>query len=233
MTEGNRVSMLQPCMKELSDNSIKWTKVLLRCGVVLGPLFYLVVTVQAFTRAGFDLRRHPLSLLSLGDAGWIQIANFILTGLLAILCAYGMRRFLRGSRAGTWGALLIAIFGLGMIIGGLFSADSALGFPPGTADIPPAATSWHAVLHAIGFCMALVSLIVASFVYTRRFISLGYRGWGLYSLATGIVAPILIIVGMRNADRASISFALATAIAFGWLAAISVRLLTELAKTAK
>jgi Protein of unknown function (DUF998) len=45
-----------------------------------GPLFILVGLLQAFTRDGFDLRRHPLSLLSNGDLGWIQIANFIVTG---------------------------------------------------------------------------------------------------------------------------------------------------------
>jgi hypothetical protein len=54
---------------------------LLVCGVALGPLFYVVVVLQILTRTGFDIRRHPLSLLSLGDAGWIQIANFILTDL--------------------------------------------------------------------------------------------------------------------------------------------------------
>ena len=62
-------------------------KFLLACGVALGPLFYVVVVAQIVTRTGFDISRHPLSLLSLGDAGWIQITNFILTGLLAIACS--------------------------------------------------------------------------------------------------------------------------------------------------
>ena len=106
---------------ELSNDSQQWTKALLACGVLLGPLFYLVVLIQMFTRPGFDIRQHPLSLLSLGDAGWIQITNFIVTGLLAILCAFGMRRLLRGGPGGTWGPLLIGTYGLGMIIAGLFS----------------------------------------------------------------------------------------------------------------
>jgi hypothetical protein len=216
-------------MKDLPDNPVGRTKALLSCGVVLGPLFCLVIVVQAFTRAGFDLRRHPLSLLSLGDAGWIQIANFTLTGLLTFMCASGMRRFLRGGSAGTWGPLLIGTFGLGMIIGGLFSADPAPGFLPGTPDIPPVAMTWHAVLYAVGFFVAFVSMIAASFVHARRFTSLGHGRWSLYSLATGAVAPMLIFVGISNADRASVSFALATAVAVGCLAAVSVRLLTELA----
>ena len=50
-------------------------KFLLACGLALAPLFYVVVVAQMLTRTGFDIGRHPLSLLSLGDAGWIQIAK--------------------------------------------------------------------------------------------------------------------------------------------------------------
>ena len=65
---------------------------LLACGVLAGPLFLAVLMIQAFTREGFDLSRHPLSLLSLGDLGSIQIANFVVTGALFVACAIGMRR---------------------------------------------------------------------------------------------------------------------------------------------
>lgn len=77
------------------------TRTLLACGVLAGPLFLSTVLAQALTRDGFDARRHPLSLLSLGDLGWIQIANFIIVGILATTSAVGMRRMLRDGRAGT------------------------------------------------------------------------------------------------------------------------------------
>ena len=38
----------------------------------------------------------PKILLALGDHGWIQIANFVITGLLLIACAAGLRQVLRG-----------------------------------------------------------------------------------------------------------------------------------------
>ncbi len=84
------------------DSSL--TKILLICGTISGPLFIVVVLTQFFTRDGADIHRLPLSLLSLGDLGWIQIANFIITGLLALACAVGIRRVLAGSKSGTWGA---------------------------------------------------------------------------------------------------------------------------------
>src|SRR3977135_2182016 len=99
------------------------TRLLLACGVVAGPLFMVVALVQAFTRPGFDLRRHAISMLSLGDLGWVQIAHFELPGLLAIALAVGMRRALHPGPAGTWGPPLIAAYGLGFIIAGIFRID--------------------------------------------------------------------------------------------------------------
>ena len=130
------------------------SKFLLACGVALAPLFYVVVAIQMLTRLGFDIRIHPLSLLSLGDAGWIQVVNFVLTGVLAIACCVGMRRALRNARGGTWGPLLIGLFGLGMIAAGLFPPDPLLAFPPGTVAEIPAHMSGRAALHGVGFFVA-------------------------------------------------------------------------------
>ena len=68
------------------------TRVLLACGVVAGPVYVGVGLIQMLVRDGFDIRRHALSLLSNGDLGWIQVANFLVTGLLVIVGAAGMRR---------------------------------------------------------------------------------------------------------------------------------------------
>ncbi len=40
------------------------TRAMLNAGVVAGPFFVLVSLAQAFTRDGFDLRRHAFSMLS-------------------------------------------------------------------------------------------------------------------------------------------------------------------------
>ena len=71
---------------------------LLTAGIVAGPLFLVLWALQAFTRDGFDPGRHPISLLSLGDLGWIQIANFVVTGALFVACAVGLRRVLHPGR---------------------------------------------------------------------------------------------------------------------------------------
>lgn len=63
------------------------TRTLLTCGVVAGPLYIVVVVLQMLTRDGFDISRHPASMLSNGEQGWIQIATFAVSGLLFVACA--------------------------------------------------------------------------------------------------------------------------------------------------
>lgn len=200
------------------------TNFLLACGVALGPLFYVVVVAQILTRSGFDIRRHPLSLLSLGDAGWIQVANFILAGLLAMACAVGMRRAMLNTSGGSLGPAFAAAFGLGMIVAGLFPPDPLLGFPPGASERIPSQLDQHAVLHGIGFFVAFVSLTAACFVFARRYFAVGSPGWGTYSIATGVITPLLILAGMMIPSATSLSFFVVGFIAFGWLGVVAVQL---------
>ncbi|RQX17343.1 hypothetical protein DDE19_11520 [Micromonospora ureilytica] len=56
-------------------------RLLLLGGVLAGPIFVSSAIVQAATRDGFDFRRHPVSVLSTGELGWIQIVTFLATGM--------------------------------------------------------------------------------------------------------------------------------------------------------
>lgn len=205
------------------------TKALLTCGAVLAPLFYVIVLLQMATRDGFDITRHAISSLSLGDMGWIQIANFIVTGVLAVLLAIGLRRVLRGGKAGTWAPLLIGVYGLGIMLAGVFPPDAALGFPPGAPEGMAETVSTSAALHSLGFFTAFSSLTATCFVVARRFFGDKERNWGMYSIVSGIASPLLVILGMTVFNSsAGICFALAGAVGFGWLSAVAVRLLTRL-----
>lgn len=207
-----------------STNLDSLTEGLLVCGSLIAPLFFGVVFLQSFTRAGFDLRRAPLSLLSLGDLGWIQIANFMITGLLGSAFAMGVRRALTGSRGGTWGPLLIGVYGLGLILAGLFHPDPGYGFPPGTGApaVMLPVMSAHAVVHSLGFLIVVLSLIASCFVFARRFWSRGEKGWSIYSLATGILAPVLIATGVSTNTIPLIT--VMAVMTFGWLSFVATRL---------
>jgi hypothetical protein len=50
-----------------AEVSSQQTRALLACGVIAGPLFAVVSLLQVFTRPGFDVRRHALSVLENGE----------------------------------------------------------------------------------------------------------------------------------------------------------------------
>ena len=207
------------------------TRALLACGIATGPVFFGVAIIQILTRAGYNIRQNAISQLSLGDLGWIQITSFLLTGLLAVACAIGVRRMLKGQKGGAWGALLVGTFGLGLIVAGIFPPDPAFGFPPGAPAGPgPIPMSGHASLHAVGFFISMLSAIIDCFVFVRRFGAVRQRGWFIYSLASGIAVPVLVVLSILLMSWAGVIVALAGAAAFGWATATSARLRSELSR---
>ena len=206
------------------------TRLLLGCGVVAGPLFTVVGLAQAFTRPAFDLRRHALSVLENGNLGWIQITSFLLTGLLFILGAVGMRRALRGSRGGTWGPWLIATAGMGLIGAAFFHADPGLGFPPGTPQ-DAMTLSGQGVGHLLMSTVTFLTLIAASFVFARRFATQGQRGWAIYSVATGVISFVAQVVLSTGHLWMNIIFVFAMLNLLLWVSVMAAKLWVERAPT--
>lgn len=206
-------------------------RTLLACGALAGPVFVIVGFGQAFTRQGFDVTRHPLSVLSNGDLGWIQVANFLVSGLLVVAGAVGMRQVLRPGRAATWGPLLVAGYGVGLVAAAIFRADPMDGFPPGTPPGPPAAISTFGLLHFVAAAIAFFSLIAACFVFARRFGALGERGWAAYSAATGLIFFAAFAGNAAAGGQAAlnVAFAVAVVLAWAWLSAMALRLMGEAA----
>ena len=203
---------------------------LLYCGVVAGPLFLIVALVQVLAREGFDISRHALSLLSIGDWGWIQIANFVVTGVLVVVGARGMRGVLHDGKGSKWGPLLVGLFGLGLIGGGVFVADPAFGFPVGTPDGMPEELTWHGALHGAFAGLGFVSLIAACLVFARRFGTSGQHGWSLGSLLVGLFFLAAAIGSAVAPGKAAVNLALFAAVVagFGWLSLVSARMRPEL-----
>lgn len=216
-------------VRNASPTDTTTTRALLTCGVVAGPLYIVVVAIQALTRDGFDLTRHPASLLSTGDLGWVQITNFVVSGMLTIACAVGMRRVLRPGMGGTWGPLLVGAYGAGLIAAGVFVADPADGFPPGTPPGPADQVSWHGAVHFVVAAIAFLALIAACLVFARRFAGLGQRGWAAYCVATGVIflAAFAGIASGSGAPALNVAFAVAVLLGWTWVSVMAARLMTE------
>jgi len=165
--------------------AMRITKSLLGYGVLAGPVYVVVSLAQALTRPGFDLSRHPWSLLANGHLGWIQIANLAVTGAMVIAGAVGLRRALAPGRARAWAPVLIGGYGAGMVGAAVFRADPVAGFPVGTPETT--AVSWHGMLHFVSGGVGFLCLIVACFVVGSRFYRAGDRGLAWFSRVTGVV----------------------------------------------
>jgi hypothetical membrane protein len=201
------------------------TRAMLACGLVAGPLFVATAIVEIFTRDGFDLRRHPISLLSVGEHGWIQVTNFILAGVLSIMFSIGIGRVLTDGPGSRWGPRFCALFGVGLLIGGVFKADPALGFPAGAPAGYPEHITNHAMIHAVAPPLAFLSLIAACLVIARRFAADGLRR---AALLTRIVAAVCFVLSVPVGPGFSIRLFVAVALAFAWLAAYAVYLLRQI-----
>lgn len=211
-----------PTRKLSTDRHAEW---MLVAGPLAGCTFLIVSFAQVAIREGFDLSKHPLSALSLGDGGWLQVSNFVLTGVLALFFAAGVRLALHPGRAGTWGPILIGGYGLGLIMSGIFKTDPGYGFPAGAPAGMPAEFSSSAILHAVFATIAFTSIVAAGGVLARRFAALRQPLWATYCAISAAAAFILI--ALPSSDGASIRFAVGALLTSGWLIVLGLRLIAE------
>ena len=198
------------------------TRSLLGYGILAGPLYVVVSLAQALTRDGFDLTRHQWSLLSNGTLGWIQITNFVVTGLMVTASAAGLRRALA---PGRWASRLVAGYGAGLVCAGIFRADPALGFPPGT-PAGAGTVSWHGILHFASGAVGFGCLIAACFVVARRFAAEGRGRWAAYSRVTGVLflAGFVGVATGGGSTATNLGFVGGILIGWAWLTALSIHL---------
>jgi len=152
--------------------------VLLIVGMATAVLFLAVVLIEGAIRVGYNPVYHTGSELELGERGWVQRANFFVVGLGMFAFAAAIYQALDT----LIGAGLLAIFGFGLFVSGVFAPDPVRGYPPGAPIEPRAEPSWSARIHnvsgpvlslaALGACLA-VALQLDAF-------------WAWYTLATAV-----------------------------------------------
>jgi hypothetical protein len=206
------------------------TRTLLGCGAVGGPLFVVAFVFEGATRAGYDPLRYPVSLLAVGDFGWTQVANFIVTGLLMLAFAVGLRRAPQPVGGSIWGPLLVGIYAIGLLGAGIFVTDPVAAYPPGGFGVVQ--PTLHSTLHDLASVVVFAALPAACLVFSRRFAVRGERGWAIYSAASGIVFAagfVLASAGFNQAgslvDVAGLLQRIAIIAGWGWLATLAVHLL--------
>jgi hypothetical protein len=169
------------------------THFLLICGAVGPVLFIVVFLVEGALRPSYRPWRHFVSLLALGDRGWIQTANFVVCGSLTLMSSIGVASVLDSVALPA----LLGIFSSALIVSGFFPADPALGYPLGTETTWPPAASRNGTVHNVAGLLAFVSLPAASFVFAHAADGV----WRIYSIVTGVLMPVFFVASAALAER--------------------------------
>lgn len=135
-------------------------QVSLGSGVAGAVLFVVTFLIDGATRQGYQPVRHPVSALARGPRGWVQTANFVVSGLLITASGPGIAL----ASDSTWLAVAVIVFGLALVASGLFPMDAMRGYPPGTPDTTPTTTSTSHKLHDWAGVAVFVSLPAAALI---------------------------------------------------------------------
>lgn len=187
---------------------------LLWAGILAAALFITVTAVEIFARPGFSIQLHAISMLSLGERGWVMAATFILSGALVLLFAFGLFQ----ASGAVVATILFALYGAGLILAGIFPAPAGLGFPPGTPEDMQPVMDRGATIHSIAFMLAFSALILSCFALGLHFWQSGMMGTAIIALLVGLAIPVLIGTGMASVIPTGIAFYIAAVLA--WVAII-------------
>lgn len=202
-------------------------KTLLSCGAIAGPLFVITFLIEGATRANYNPLRHPVSSLALGDFGWIQVANFVIAGLLLLAFAIGLRRMFRPA---FWRPLLVGLVGISLIGAGIFFTDPINGYPPGT---PLMLTEYsdHGRLHDLFGILTFLGLPMTCLVFCFGFVRARKYRWAAYSAFSGIAMFVFfVLAGMGlsqvpgYSDFAGVFQRLSIISGLGWITLLAIHL---------
>ncbi|TMF78099.1 MAG: DUF998 domain-containing protein [Chloroflexi bacterium] len=205
---------------------MRWTSLLLTCGIVGPPLFITTFLIEGATRPGYSWWRNYVSSLATSETGWVQIANFLVWGALAIAFSIGVLR------AGlTLAGVLFFLFGALLVIAGLFVTDGSLGYPPGA----PGEHTVHGAVHGVAGLGVFSDNALVAFVVSRHFSRQPERGWwaaasvivGAAVIVLFVAATVISVLDEQGvAPNGPTGFVQRTSIVigFGWIAFVAWRL---------
>ena len=182
----------------------RWTARLALVGIVGTVYFIVALTAMHFLRPD-DIVRYGTSIgfYSVGPYGSIFVAAFIALGLVGLALALSLPRAVAPSRSLRAGSVLLGLFGIGWILGGIFrdASDVASLEPILQEKITPASTMVHSLGAFGGLILLMVGMLVLSMAFKgdERWHSfwvpsliLGLATLALFVVAFFIEAPLVV-----------------------------------------
>ena len=159
---------------------------------------------------------HPLtnpagawpSGLALGPYGLAQVANFVVSGSLLGFFSLGLHLGEKDGHGSPLGPASLFVAGTAMILMG-FETDPIQRIGP---------RSLHGLIHDAAFVIFVLAFLVALFALWRRFeVYPRWRGHARYTLATGILAVLLLLLP-------GVAYYLFVGMLLAWIEVTAIRL---------
>ena len=165
-----------------NEVSIQRQRFFALCGIIAPILFVILVIIESLLRPGYSQIYNFVSDLGVGPNAVIQNINFAIFGILSIFFALGLRSGLpypsrKALKAGVW---LVAIFGLCILLAGVFPEDYL-------SQVP----------HNLVSATAFVTIIAAQLLIWKGLKNADDSIWGkyrIYSMISGLLSLILVLV---------------------------------------
>jgi len=150
-------------------------------GVVAPILFTAVVAVLSLLRPGYSQVSDFVSDLGVGPNAVVQNASFVVFGLLVVGLAAALLTSVPAPRRTAFvaGVGLTVVFGLGVLLAGVFPEDYAGG-------------GAHTDVSSIAFLASILAALLVGWGVRRA--GTAWSRFGAYSVVSGLVAFALLIV---------------------------------------
>ena len=155
---------------------------------IIGPaLFVAIFTIEGWLRPGYEPLSTYVSALSLGPRGLIQIANFIVLGVLLLVFTRGVAAEFQTGKASRGGPILLTTIAILFLVSGPFLMD-----PTGT---PLNQVTVHGTIHGLAGGIIFLLMPISCFVYLRRFrADPNWRSLQWWTLALGIIIAAAVVL---------------------------------------
>lgn len=129
---------------------------------MIGPaLFVTTFLIEGWLRPGYDPFSMYVSALSLGPRGWVQVANFVIFGMLLLIFTRGVAARFQSGKASRGGVIILMIIAVGYFVSGPFVMDPA--------NTPTDQMTFHGLIHGIAGGIVFSLMPIVCFVFLRRF----------------------------------------------------------------
>ncbi len=178
---------------------------MLWCTTAGAVLFVVVLLVNDSVKPGYEPVRDFVSEAAIGRGGWVQIANFVVSGTLVALSSVAL-----SNAVNRWTGRLVGFVGASLVGAGVFVTD----------PVPHEQATWTGAVHNVVSFVVFGCLSAACFTAARWRPA---RAWRVYCRVTGIAVPALFVASGASAGTGGLFQRATIVVGWSWLAVLGLR----------